>query len=225
MDRKMVVYGLTSNEGDPPTFTMTALSVSSAGLIGSNLYLQGSPIFSLNPFDAQFDVEDGILDMVPVVNFAYLKGPFDGALDSDIFARSQYCYSGSIDNPTASQMVAELSSWMFVDTPAANTAASIRVDPDTAQDFVRIKGFGFTVTAVAAIAAPILVELREDPDGANALLWSGQVLVPAGTSKEVWIPANIAADLGAVLTVGDPGATNFVTAIIEANNRVGLPPS
>jgi len=222
MDNKVIIYGLRTDGGAPPVITQIAVAVTQDGFLTSNLVLQGSSIFSMNPFSAEFNVDAAILDMVPVVNFSYLCGPATGTGATSIFGRAKYCSVESIVDPTSAQMVAELTSELLHNEPAENTAATVNASADVGQ-VVRIGGFGFTVTAVAAIAAPLLVTLVQDAGGAPVTLWSGRVLVPAGTSKEVWIDGPFFADVDATLTVPAPGATNFVTATIAVTTTGAAP--
>lgn len=105
------------------------------------------------------------------------------------------------------------------DAPAVDTAASVVVTEPNGFS-LKVTGIGYSITAVAAIAAPVLIELREDAGGANNLLWSTQELLPVGTSKTIMIPVNFLANVDATLTVAAPGATNFVTATLLYNDTL-----
>ncbi len=224
IDRKVAIYGAVSDGGAPPVITLRAVTVSQDGFVGSNLYLQGSAIFSLNPFAPQFDVDVGTLDMVPVVGFNYLAGPDTGTDDTTIFGRQKYAFDLSIVDPTSATLVAELAGVLSTDAPAADTAASLNVA--AVNDNVLVKGFGYTVTAVAAIAAaPILIEVRSDTGGDNTLHYSARVLLPVGSSREVWIPCNFLAPVDVEITASDPGATNFVSVSLETNTGLGNSPT
>lgn len=222
MDQKVIIYGLSSDGGDPPVITQRAFQFDTFGFLPVDLQLSGTALFSTNPFDPQFDLDDGLLDMMPAVTFGYMCGPFDVPTDANIFGRVKYCSVESAIDPTASMMVAELASELLHNQPAVNTAATVNASADPDQ-FVRITGFGFTVTAVAAIAAPLLVTLIQDPSGSPVTIWSGRVLVPAGQSKEVWIEGPFAAVGEVELTVPAPGATNFVTATLAVTTTGAAP--
>jgi len=223
IDRKVAIYGAVSDGGDPPVITLRAVTVSQDGFVGSNLYLQGSPIFSINPFQPEFNFDAGLLDMVPVVNFPYLAGPDTGTDDTTIFGRQKYAFDLSVVDPSAAAMVAELAGVYSCDAPAADTAAVLNVAADN--DNVLVKGFGYTVSAVAAIAAPIVIEVRSDTGGANTLHYSARVLLPVGTSREIWIPCNFLAPVDVEITASDPGATNFVSVSLETNSALGASPT
>jgi len=223
-DRKTVIYGLVSDGADPETFVMRAVTVSQDGFIGENLFLQGSAIFSINPFDPQFDVDDGVLDMVPVVSFNYICGPDVGG--TSIFGRMKYCAGSNLAliDPTASTMVAELASdGISHDTPADDTAAQCNVAAG-AGEYVRVTGFGFSITAVAAIVVPVVVTLTGDVGGGANILFERRYVVPAGETKDVWIDGPFGIFQDVRLDVGAPGATNFVTAEI-ASVQTGAAPS
>lgn len=225
-DRKVIIYGLQPDEFDPTFFTSIPFTFDEFGFPAFDLHLAGEWIGPTNPFVAEFDSDaDAAPFMVPVVNFQYLAGPATGPGATTIFGRAKYAHTDSVQDPTAAQMVCDLAGELEHDAPAVNTAAVATVTATDPASTIRVTGFGFTVTAVAAIAAPLLVELRSDTGGSNVLLWSARVLAPAGTSKEVWIKANFTAAVDAVLTVAIPGATNFVTATIEANISLDTPPS
>ncbi len=218
MDNKVIIYGLLADGS-----AQRAVTVSQDGFIGSNLYLQGSTIFSVNPFDPEFNFDDGVLDMLPVVNFGYLCGPLDPISEINIFGRAKYCSAESMLDPTASQMVAELAGDFAHDTPAVNTAAQCNVAA-SADQLVRITGFGFSITAVAAIVAPVLVTLTADVGGTPTILFQRRYNVPAGTTVDRWIEGPFSAFQDARLDVAAPGATNFVTAEI-AFTATGSAPS
>lgn len=218
MDQKVVIYGLSSDGGSPPTITTRAIVVSQDGFLTANLVLQNSAIFSLNPFSPQFDVDAGVLDMVPVVNFGYLCGPQTGTGGTDIFGRAKYCAGQNlaIIDPTASQMVAELASDGIANhVPAVNTAAQVNVSA-SANEYVRVTGFGFSITAVNAITVPIQVTLTGDILGSATILFQRRYNVPAGTTVDRWIEGPFGIFQDVRLDVGVPGAGNFVTAEIAA---------
>lgn len=219
-DQKVIIYG-TFNNGS--SLVQKAVTTDNDGNLNSNLYLGSSLIFSLNPFSPEFNIDAGILDMLPVVNFGYLAGPDTGTGASTIFGRQKYASDASVVDPTAAMMVKELAGQMSVDAPAANTAASLTVAADTTN--VLVKGFGYTVTGVAAIAAPVTIELREDTGGANTLRYQAKVLVPAGQSKEVWIDCDLEFASDVRITATNPGATNFVSVMLETNTALGNAPS
>lgn len=219
-DQQSIIYG-TFNNGSG--LIRKAVTVDNDGNLNSNLYLGSSLIFSLNPFSAQFDVDVGVLDMLPTVNFPYMAGPDTGTGATTIFGRQKYAADASVVDPTAALMVKELAGQMSADAPAANTAASLTVAADT--NNVLVKGFGYTVTAVAAIAAPVTIELREDSGGANTLRYQAKVLVPAGQSKEVWIDCDLEFASDVKITATNPGATNFVSVMLETNTALGNAPT
>jgi hypothetical protein len=220
MDNKVIIYGYNSSAE-----SHVAIPIDEYQKLPVDLYLAGSTIFSLSPFNAEFNADAELFDMVPVVNFGYIAGPATGTGDSTIFGRMKYCYGDSIEDPSSCLMVAELCGELVSNVPAVDTAASLTVAAGVPDNPVRVTGFGFTVTAVAAIVAPILVEVRSDTAGDNSLLWSGRVVVPAGESKEVWMPCNFRCPVDVQITVGAPGATNFVTASLEVNLSVGSSPT
>lgn len=217
-NEKVTCYGIDNSQA------VRALSLDQNGFLGVNLNLAGTSIFSLNPFSAQFDVDAAILDMMPTVNFTYLAGPNTGSDNSTVFYRPKIAFSGSVVDPAAAQVTAELSGAMQTDAPAAHTAASLNVASDNATN-VLVKGFGYTVSAVAAIAAPVTIEVRTDTGGANTLVYSAKVLLPVGTSREVWIPCNFLAPVDVEITATDPGATNFVSVMLETNTALDGAPS
>lgn len=226
MDNKVIIYGLRSDGGDPPVIQQIAVNVNQSGFLTANLVLQDSAIFSMNPFSPQFDVDVGLLDMVPVVNFQYMAGPDTGTGATSIFGRVKYCAGSNlaIIDPTASLMVSELASdGIANDVPAVNTAAQCNVGA-SAGEYVRVTGFGFSITAVAAIVAPIVVTLTGDVGGGATILFQRRYVVPAGQTKDVWIPGPFGIFQDVRLDVGAPGATNFVTAEI-ASVQTGAAPS
>ena len=107
------------------------------------------------------------------------------------------------------------------DAPAAATQAQTPAAQGSNGQPVIVTGIGVTLTAVAAQAAPVLVQLIEDTAGAANVLWSTQLLCPAGQSKELWIECNFAAQVDVQLTVAAPAATNFVTATLQFNASAG----
>lgn len=117
-------------------------------------------------------------------------------------------------------LVAQVLSTPTHDAPAADTAAVCGAAGSNGAP-VMITGIGFSLTAVAAVVAPVLVELREDIGGLNQVIWSTQLLAPAGTSKEVMLNVNMTAQVDCQLTVAAPGATNFVTATLVTNPGIG----
>lgn len=223
IDRKVVIYGIQPDEFG--SLTPTAFTFDLFGFLGTNLYLQGVSIASANMFDAVFDADSLDTDTpagVPAISFGQLAGAATGPGSTTIFGRQKLIFADSVDDPNAAQVVGEVAGRLTTDTPAVATQAQVTVTAG-ANEVVRVTGFGFTVTAVAAIAAALQVTLVEDHAGTPVTRWSGRYLAPAGTSKEVWIPGPFAMNISARLTVTAPGATNFVTASIAAISTGGDP--
>lgn len=219
-DQQSIIYG-TFNNGSG--LIRKAITVDNDGNLNSNLLLGSSVVFSINPFSPEFNIDAAILDMLPTVNFPYMAGPDTGTGASTIFGRQKYAADASVVDPTASLMVKELAGSLSSDVPAANTAATLTVAADN--DNVLVKGFGYTVAAVAAIAAPVTIELRSDTAGANTLHYAAHVLLPVGTSREVWIPCNLLLPVDVRITATNPGATNLVTVSLETNTALGNSPT
>lgn len=219
---KIAIYGANPDTDTVQTFR--AVTFDQFQRIPFDLNLAGTGIFSLSPFESEFNADAEIFDMLPVVSFSYLAGPPTGTDDTTIFGRMSYCWAGALENPSSCAMVKELSGEMGTNAPAADTAASKRLTSNDVDSPVIVTGFGFSLTAVAAIATPVLIEVRGDPDGDNVLLWSGRVLCPAGESKEVFHKCNFHQYIAVEITAAAPGATNFVSVTLEGNVSVGGPP-
>lgn len=218
-DQKVTVYGIFNNGTGLVT---TALSVDNNGFAGVNLNLQGANIFSMNPFGAEFNIDSGLTDMLPVVNFQYLCGPIRASDGTNIFGRAKYASNESVFDPTASMMVAGVAGNLGVtDAPAANTQAQVQIG--AVNQYVRVEGFGFTINAVAAITVPVLVTLVEDIGGLNITRWSGRYTCPAGQTIKEWISTPYALSNDATLTVAAPGATNFATCSMNASTTGNAP--
>lgn len=158
---------------------------------------------------------------VGVVSFGYMVARnFQGTAVWERLNAQNLTVRNSLNQ---SLQVAEVMNSTVHDAPAADTAAvAFATDPNGFA--VKVTGIGYSIAAVAAIATPVLIELREDASGANNLLWSTNELLPVGTSKTVFIPVNFAALVDATLTVAAPGATNLVTATLQYNDQLSASP-
>lgn len=223
-DMKVVCYGLVSDGEDPPTYTPTAFPMSLGGIPSFNLYLNDTNISSTYANYVQQDEADFDMQCIGAVSFGVLCGPPTGQGGTNIWGRSKFVMTDSVQDPTAAQMTCDLAGELFHHAPAVNTAA-VASATATAGSSLRVTGFGFTITAVAAIAAPLTIVLEQDFAGTPVTIWSGRYLLPAGQSKEVFFKTNFTAAESVRLTVQAPGATNFVTATIEANNLLDGSPS
>lgn len=102
--------------------------------------------------------------------------------------------------------------WAIEHTPAANTQATISRAAVASQRHV-CKGFTVTLSAVAAIAAPLVVVLRDGASGAGTILWSSKLMAPAGQVVTISRDnLNIVGSVNTAMTLefaAAPGATNF----------------
>jgi hypothetical protein len=209
-DRKVIIYGLEG--GDTPV----AIVVTEDGFLTAQFrFSDGGTWNPLDPFSATIeDIAINAENSAPVLAFNFMYAGLDSGTGQERFSRMKACFSDSMSNPIDALMVAETSGELLIDAPAADTQAQVGTSFGVGVA-ARVTGFGFTITAVNAIVAPILVELRGDISGGNTLLWAGRYVVPAGQTVTVWIPGPFYAVDSAQVTVEAPGAGNFATASIN----------
>lgn len=71
--------------------------------------------------------------------------------------------------------------WSITHDPGAGVKATISKGADATGAHV-CRGFSISLNAVAAIAAPIQVVVRDGATGAGTILWSARLTAPAGTT-------------------------------------------
>lgn len=102
--------------------------------------------------------------------------------------------------------------WAINHAPAANTTATISRAAVAGQRHV-CKGLDVSINAVAAIAAPLVVNLRDGATGAGTILWTERLMAPAGTTVRIARDGlNIVGSENTAMTLeftAAPGATNF----------------
>lgn len=102
--------------------------------------------------------------------------------------------------------------WAINSAPAANTTATVSKAAVAGKRHV-CKGFSVSINAVAAIAAPITVVLRDGASGAGTILWQDKLMAPAGTTARIdRNDLNIIGSINTAMTIefsAAPGATNF----------------
>lgn len=135
---------------------------------------------------------------------------FDGTFYRRMFGAS----AANLANQSGEgvQMVTGTGEWAITHAPAANTTATISRAAVASQRHV-CKGFSVSLNAVAAIAAPILVTLRDGATGAGTILWQDRLMAPAGTTVRLDREGlNIVGSVNTAMTLefaAAPGATNF----------------
>lgn len=111
------------------------------------------------------------------------------------------------------QMVQGPGEWAINHAPAANTTATISKAAGGAGVRHVCKGFSVSINAVAAIAAPLTVNLRDGATGAGTILWTDRIMAPAGTTARLDRSGlNIVGSANTAMTLeftAAPGATNF----------------
>lgn len=156
----------------------------------------------------------------PVVSFSYMKGVL--ANEALVQTPLKAMNADRAGEMGVALTVCEQIDSPIHDAPAAATAASAAIaGSGSPLALVRVSGIGFSLTAIAAQAAPVLVQLIEDIGGTPVVRWSTQVVAAAGGFVNVWMPVNMLLNVDATLQVGIPAATNFVTATLQGNGSIG----
>jgi len=173
-----------------------------------------------------FDAADGSMSAV-------WAGPFNITLDVAGYAIQTHAvaYAMGLVGPSrlnagAGAYVAQASSasallvqppgeWSITHAPAADTQATVTRGAPGAGSYNVIKSISADLTAVAAIAAPLTLVVRDGASGAGAIIWNRRLTSPAGETKSVELTGlNIVGSDDTALTVeftAAPGATNFET--------------
>lgn len=116
-------------------------------------------------------------------------------------------------SPLLAQLSTQPGEWAVNHAPAANTTATITKAAGGAGVRHVCKGFSVSINAVAAIAAPLVVNLRDGATGAGAILWTDRLMAPAGTTFRLDRSGlNIIGSANTAMTLefaAAPGATNF----------------
>jgi hypothetical protein len=109
--------------------------------------------------------------------------------------------------------VAETAQWVATHEPAVNTQATASRAAGGATEQHVCKSIFATMNAVAAIAAPISLYLRDGASGVGAILWSARVILPIGQSAIISINGlSIVGSAATAMTLewgAAPGAGNF----------------
>lgn len=109
-------------------------------------------------------------------------------------------------------MVGSPGEWAINHAPAANTVATIS-RAAVANSVHICRGFSVSINAVAAIAAPLVVNLRDGATGAGTILWTERLMAPVGTTFTITREGlNIVGSTNTAMTLeftAAPGATNF----------------
>lgn len=112
-----------------------------------------------------------------------------------------------------SMLTAMPGEWAINHAPAANTIATITRAAGGAGVRHVCKGFSVSINAVAAIAAPLVVNLRDGATGAGTILWTERLMAPAGVTFTITRDGlNIPGSANTAMTLeftAAPGATNF----------------
>lgn len=221
MDRKIIIYGLREDGGNPGSFDMIPFLFDVYGFLPVDINLAGTTLFSASPF-ANIGVVTGLFDWVPALTANYMAGTQSDPFDGLYYAPQTFTSLGTIGNPSDSLQVAPLTSSSATDAPAAATAANIQANATVGFPVI-VTGIQVTLNCVADQLAPILVTITEDPDGTPNIVWSARLTGSAGETVVLAVPLNITCQEAAAFDVEAPAATNFVTLSAQFNGGVGGP--
>lgn len=154
----------------------------------------------------------------PTVSFAFMRGEHSNG--SNLQTPLRAMGADRVGELGVALTVVEQLDSPVHDAPVAATQAQVAIAGSNGAP-VKISAIGFSLTAIAAQATPVLVELVEDTGGTPVVIWSTQVVAPAGGYVNVMMPVNMLANVDATLTVAAPAATNFVTATLVGNGTIG----
>jgi hypothetical protein len=218
------VYGQDPDSEDFEAATLVQVTASSSGTQTPviNGLSTASAIMLSDPLDSNvfIPLERGLLnlDAQPDNGFALWALASLSAFNGSSFDRVRTASAITFDADTASigaQLATRPAEWTLTNAPAANTDAfATRAATANGERHV-LTSICCDLNAVAALAAPISIVVRDGPVGVGTVLWQRRLIAPAGFTASVEISGlNIAGSPDTAMTVetnGGPGATNFVT--------------
>jgi hypothetical protein len=185
MDNKVIIYGLSSDGGDPPVITQEAFTFDQYGFLPVDLYLTGTAITSTNPYQAYFAFSvQGIADMLPTVSFPYGFAEV-ATLDVNpepIFVTPTTASVDSMDpDPAAltstygSQIVNPPANWSKFDNAAENVAATCTQAAVANARHVVTSVYATIAADTAAVAINVANSIVTLEDEDTNVLWSGRI--------------------------------------------------
>ena len=143
---------------------------------------------------------------------------FFKALAANVMAQAAGLLAPNVA-PAEIQTVALIGNWSQGNAPAVNTQATTTRAAGAAGVRHICTSIAFVGSAVAAIAAPLVVNLRDGASGAGAILWTQQFIVPAGASFGLTLNGlSIVGSAATAMTLefsAAPGVTNFESVSIS----------
>lgn len=151
---------------------------------------------------------------VTVAGIPYL---FNGATGS-IIAHSASAANLALQSGLGNQLVRQGGNWSIHSEPAVNVQATISRAAVAAQRHI-CNAITASINAVAAIAAPISLYLRDGASGAGTILKSWRVIVPIGQTVTIEISGlSAVGSINTAMTLewgAAPGAGNFENVSLE----------
>lgn len=217
-DRNVIIYGLQSDGGDPPVITAQAFTFDQWGFLGVDLYLQGSPIYSIGGYEPISFQVSGNVDWVPVINLPRIAG--QNPQNSEFyFGAPTFLSASTVGVPANHTQVSELFNVNTFDAPAAQTAVDFTVSAG-ADSAVLLEDLNVSLIAVAAQAAPVTLTITEDNGGVPTVIFQKSYIAPAGTCINDNIRLHMLASVDARVQISAPAATNFVSANLRWNGSL-----
>lgn len=209
---KIVVYGY-----DAVSQTYVPIAVDLSGFI--NVHITAVDPAVRFPVDGRFPNN---VDAVNALNngnaFALFTNSvpylFDG-LGSYDRGRSNRAANMALETQEFAQMVANPGEWAITSAPAANTVASTTKGAGAGSERHVLRSINASISAVAEIAAPLTVVVRDGAAGVGTIIWQEKLMQVVGRSDRVSLSGlNIIGSRNTAMTVeftSAPGATNFET--------------
>lgn len=214
-DRNVVIYGLTPADNDPTDMFMTAVAVADNGMIYTIMTLGGNGIEATSPWaSGNINMDGWRGPFVPVTCANFLIG---GQPDLESAYYSAMCRqspgtAGVVQNAVITDRILTT---LSNDSPAANTAAVLDLSAGSGNP-VLIKKIHATINAVAAITAPVALQVIEDfGGGEQTTILQKRFTCPAGQTVDIELDCDFGALSNCRVTIAAPGATNFCDLNVE----------